>query len=340
MESIPKVAIIGCGLIGRKRSKALGGAALVYACDVNIEAARAVASNSRGCTAISDFRTALADDDIDAVIVSTSNWMLAPIGIAAADAGKQVLLEKPGALTAKQLRDVQKAAVASRVAVKVGYNLRFHPGIMKAKSLVEAKAIGQVSIIRGRYGHGARKNYDREWRADPTLSGGGELLDQGVHLIDLSSWFLGDLVKVEGHCSTYFWDMVVDDNAFVHVYTATGSMAWLHVSCTEWKNTFSFELQGSEGAISVDGLGGSYGTETVRLYKADSVDPGTDCIAWEYRGSDDSWERDTRAFLSAMQEKSETEEPLGSEIKTLEIVERIYELNHYPLSRSARSPSK
>ena len=93
-------------------------------------------------------------------------------------------------------------------------------------------------FIRARYGHGGRLGYDREWRANPELSGGGELIDQGVHLVDLAYWFLGEFTKIEGHAATYFWDMPVDDNAFISLRTASGQTAWLHVSCTEWKNFF------------------------------------------------------------------------------------------------------
>ncbi len=91
-----------------------------------------------------------------------------------------------------------------------------------------------------------------------------ELIDQGIHLIDLAGWFLGDFAKVEGHAQTYFWKMPVDDNAFLDLRTAKDQTAWLHVSCTEWKNLFSFEIYGRDAKLHIQGLGGSYGVE--RLY--------------------------------------------------------------------------
>ena len=111
------------------------------------------------------------------------------------------------------------------------------------------------------------KGYDREGRADPQLSGGGELIDQGVHLIDLAGWILGEFPVVEGHAATHFWDMKVDDNAFLSLRTATGQTAWLHASCTEWKNLFSLELYGRKAKIAIDGLGGSYGVERLSFFK-------------------------------------------------------------------------
>src|SRR5208337_2911945 len=95
---------------------------------------------------------------------------------------------------------------------------------------------------------------DKEWRADPEISGGGELIDQGVHLIDLSRWFLGDFEIVGGYTDTYFWNMPVDDNGFMALRTKENQMAWLQVSCTEWKNTFCFEIFGKYGKLQIDGL--------------------------------------------------------------------------------------
>ncbi|MEI9959695.1 MAG: hypothetical protein WDM76_00790 [Limisphaerales bacterium] len=87
------------------------------------------------------------------------------------------------------------------------------------------------------------------------------MIDQGIHLIDLAGWFLDDFAKIEGHATTYFWQMPVDDNAFLSLQTAQGQTAWLHVSCTEWKNLFSFEIYGRYTKLHIEGLGGSYGIE-------------------------------------------------------------------------------
>src|SRR5581483_19063 len=110
------------------------------------------------------------------------------------------------------------------------------PALQKAHELFAQGVLGEMMFVRGRYGHGGRIGYDQEWRANPAMSGGGELIDQGVHLIDLSRWFLGEFTHVEGAAHTYFWKMPVDDNAFLTLTTAASKTAFLHVSCTEWKN--------------------------------------------------------------------------------------------------------
>jgi predicted dehydrogenase len=124
------------------------------------------------------------------VIVSTLNATLASIAGAAISAGKHVLIEKPAGISAREIEELVDMAAKRMVAVRVGYNHRYHPSFQKAREIVDSGALGSVMYVRGRYGHGGRVGYDREWRADPKQSGGGELIDQGVHLIDLAGWFL------------------------------------------------------------------------------------------------------------------------------------------------------
>jgi predicted dehydrogenase len=140
----------------------------------------------------------VASPDIEIVIVATTHDMLAPIAAEAAGAGKHVLIEKPGARRASELDAVAEAARRTGALVRVGFNHRYHRAIQKARAIFDSGAIGPLLFIRGRYGHGGRPGYEREWRADAALSGGGELLDQGVHLIDLARWFLGDFTRVAG----------------------------------------------------------------------------------------------------------------------------------------------
>src|SRR5205085_4775978 len=138
---------------------------------------------------------------------------------------------------------------------------------------------------------------DKEWRADPALAGGGELLDQGVHLIDLARWFLGDVVEVRGLADTFFWQMAVEDNGFLALRTATGQVAWLHASCTEWKNLFCFEIFGRDGKLQVDGLGGSYGTERLTCYRMLPQMEPPETTIWEFPGEDRSWHEEFAHFV-------------------------------------------
>jgi predicted dehydrogenase len=329
------IAIIGCGLIGKKRAAALAkipAAQLRFACDIDRSRAAALAGAVPGCDPATDFHKVLADPGVDAVIVSTINSLLAPIALAAVQAGKHALVEKPGALRAAELRELHRASEAQNVRARIAYNHRFHPGLVKAHEIFESGVLGPLMFLRGRYGHGGRKGYNREWRADPKLSGGGELIDQGVHLIDLALWFLGDFTSVEGHAQTCFWDMPVDDNAFLNLRTAAGQTAWMHVSCTEWKNMFSLEVYGRDGKLSVDGLGGSYGTEKLTHYQMLPQMGPPETKTWEFPAADSSWATETTDFIDEIRMGRTPSSNLQDAIKTLEIVETIYKKSGFPTS--------
>src|SRR5262249_2080559 len=201
-----RAAIIGCGLIGRKRSQALSGCRLTVCCDTVADRAESLAKTVAGAIALTDWQAAVTRPDVDIVLVAATHNILAPISCAAAAAGKHVLIEKPAARCAGELDVVRAAASRTGVRIRVGFNHRYHRAFRKAREIFDSGALGGLMFVRGRYGHGGRPGYDKEWRAVPELSGGGELLDQGIHLIDLARWFLGDFEQVQGHIATCFWN--------------------------------------------------------------------------------------------------------------------------------------
>jgi predicted dehydrogenase len=319
-----RVAIVGCGLIGYKRARALGGCPLVAVADTQTARAQQLANQFPGCAAVSTWQEAVGRDDVDAVIVATTNDSLARVTLEAARRGKHVLVEKPAARSAAELRPVVEAARAAGVVVKVGFNHRFHPAFRRARALFDEGAVGPLLYVRGRYGHGGRLGYDREWRANPAIAGGGELLDQGVHLIDLARWFAGDFVEVSGHVATYFWDMPVEDNGFLALRTAYGQSAWLHASCTEWKNLFCFEIFGRDGKLQVDGLGGSYGVERLSHYRMLPQMGPPETTIWEYPGEDRSWHDEFAHFVQCVSTGRAPQGGLNDALAALEVVGEVY----------------
>jgi predicted dehydrogenase len=213
--------------------------------------------------------------------------------------------------------------------VRVGFNHRYHPALQKAHEIVSNGALGPLMFIRGRYGHGGRVGYDKEWRANPELSGGGELIDQGVHLIDLSGWFLGPFASIDGFAATYFWDMPVDDNAFMTLRTERGQCAFLHVSCSEWKNLFSFEIYGRDGKLALDGLGGSYGVERITWYRMLPEMGPPETTSWEYPRGDQSWSIEFAEFVEDIRQRREPNPGLAEAKAALEVVEAIYRRSGY-----------
>ena len=323
------VAIVGCGLIGQKRAKALGGARLVACADIAQDRADRLAATVTGCKAVTDWKLAVRDPAVSIVIISTLHDTLAEIAHGAVAAGKHVLIEKPAARRAAELVGLTEAAAANGSLVRVGFNHRYHRALQKAHDLVTSGALGPLMFLRARYGHGGRMGYDREWRSDPVKSGGGELIDQGPHLIDLARWFLGDFAEVDGFATTYFWDMPVDDNGFLLLKTAEKKVAFLHASCTEWKNTFSFEIYGRDGKLDINGLGGSYGTERLTYYKMLPEMGPPETTSWEYPMADNSWDVEFAEFLEDIRLKRRPSAGLRDAIEALAIIETIYRKSGY-----------
>ncbi len=318
------VAIVGCGLIGAKRAAFLGPEGRLLACaDLDLNRALEL-SAPNGALAVDDWRKVLELDGVDIVIVSTRHDALSDITRAAIAAGKHVLVEKPAARSVLEIEQVLAALKNAQVKVRVGFNHRYHRSVRKARELVDCGAIGELMFIRARYGHGGRPGYEKEWRADPSLSGGGELIDQGPHLIDLSRYFLGDFKRVSGFAHTFFWDMPVDDNAFLLLRTDTDQTAFLHASCTEWKNLFSMEIYGRLGKLDLSGLGGSYGVERITWYRMlDQMGP-PETTAWEYPMNDDSWAIEMREFYEDIKTGREPAASLHDAVACLSIIETIY----------------
>jgi predicted dehydrogenase len=318
-----RIAIIGCGLIGGKRAASARGHEIVAVSDTDPVRAEALAKLC-GADVYPDWRTMLGCE-LDAVMVCTTHDSLASIALEAVKAGLHVLIEKPAGCNAAEVRAIKDAAKETYRVVLVGFNHRFHPAMRKAKQLVDDGKIGPLMYIRGRYGHGGRLGMEKEWRCQPEISGGGELIDQAPHLIDLSRWFLGDLALDYGYAPTLFWDTPADDNCFVALKSPTGQMAWLHASWTEWKNMFSFEVYGRNGKLHIEGLGGSYGTERLTYYKMLPEMGPPETTIWEYPFPDTSWDLEFTDFAAAVSGgRPSTGGNISDAYEVLKIVDSVY----------------
>jgi predicted dehydrogenase len=160
--------------------------------------------------------------------------------------------------------EMYENSLKSKSIFKIGFNHRFHPSLWDVKKFLSYNTIGEIMYIKASYGHGGRPGMENEWRSSKDLCGGGELLDQGVHLIDLTNWFIGEFNSVYASISTKFWNINVEDNAFIYI-TKNNIDIHLHVSWTNWKNSFNYEIYGTKGYLKVNGLGGSYGKETLEI---------------------------------------------------------------------------
>jgi len=319
-----KIAIIGCGLIGQKRAKLLHNVDI--ACDLNLETAKKVSGLFCNCVTTNNVDD-VVESDVDVVFVSVANSSLSPIAEKLALKGKHVLLEKPGGITATELQKLKDINLSTNSLIRIGYNHRYHPACLKALELIKEPDFGDIMFVRGRYGHGGRLGYEKEWRANLAISGGGELIDQGVHLIDLASIFIGKFETIEGHIHTYYWNMNVDDNAFISLQNKNKNTAWLHVSCTEWKNTFSFEIYGKNAKLHWEGLGGSYGVERLTHYQMLKEMGPPKTVIYEYPMGDNSWKIEMDEFFKDIQLNRQPIPGINEGIETLKVVDTLYKQN-------------
>lgn len=336
MESAPtrptRVAVVGAGVIGTRRARYACQSAksqVVVVADISAERADAVARELE-CAATTDWAMAVRRSDIDAIVVSCSNDALYAVSRAALEAGKHVLTEKPLARTVAEAEALVSAARHRGVVLKTGFNHRYHPAMLEMRRRFDLGDFGPPLFARCRYGHGGRPHYEREWRGQGHISGGGELLDQGIHACDLFRWFLGDMVQATGFVTTAYWPMGVEDNGFGLFRSAGGAVASVHASWTQWKNIFSFELFGRDGYAIMEGLGGSYGTEhlTVGRRRPESGPPLEKLI--EIASQDASWGLEWEDFMSSIHEGRE---PLGSGRDGLEALRMVHGV--YEASRSS-----
>jgi predicted dehydrogenase len=295
------VGIVGCGLIGNKRAAALGGDELVGCMDVRAELAAQLAERHGGdaCGSLAE----LLSMQPDVVIVAVTHDELASLSVTALDAGAHVLVEKPAGISVADVDRIAAAAGAADRLVKVGFNHRFHPGIARAVTEARSGRFGDVMFVRGLYGHGGRIGYDREWRADPSVSGGGEMVDQGMHLLDLCHWTLGPLPLHSALLRTNYWDMPVEDNAALFLgerSSRDAPWAMLHASWSEWKNMFSLEIYCRTGKLQVTGLTGSYGPQKLRIYAMKPELGPPDLEEIDYPAEDPSWAAEWEHFRSVI----------------------------------------
>lgn len=318
-------AIIGYGKMGRIRHDAMtrhGGFDVVVACDTQIDPAATIPM-------VTD-PMAVYDYDPDVIVVATPNLMIPDLVCTALERGKHVFSEKPPGRNSQDVLRMRAAEDAANDRIlKFGFNHRVHDAIEQAKRLIDAGTLGELYFMRGVYGKAGGANYAANWRNDPSLSGGGILIDQGIHMLDLFLMFAGPFPQVQSFIERKFWTGVpVEDNAFALMKSHGGIVASLHSSATQWRHTFRLELYSRNGFLSVDGIlsnSGSYGTEvlSVALNRLDS--DGTPIPNPELQETrftnDESWDKEISEFYDAV--SGITPIRFGTSKQALEVMELV-----------------
>src|SRR3989338_4685433 len=318
--------IIGAGLIGAKRAAALHSLGEKVSAVADVDSGRAEELASKySASSFSDWKKITRDGKIGAVVVATTHDWLSPIAIDALDHGKHVLVEKPAGRNPAEVRAIINAQEKSGKQVAVGFNHRFHPAILEARKICQSGKFGKLLFMRARYGHGGRPGYEKEWRFDPKISGGGQLIDQVSHLIDLSRYFAGQEFSLSySLCRNYFWKAQAEDTAVLALESEAGASSLLSTSCVQWKNLFSFELFFERAQVNVDGLGKSYGVETLTVYRMKPELGPPEVEVKKFEGEDASFKDETSDFIARINGKPSESGTLEDALASISIVAAAY----------------
>tara|TARA_A100001234_G_scaffold217383_1_gene224703 strand:+ start:160 stop:1161 length:1002 start_codon:yes stop_codon:yes gene_type:complete len=327
-KKILNIGLIGCGVVGLRRIENLSNNFKLIGCaDIKVPKKKFI--NKKKLFITSNWKKLINLKNLDAVIIATTHQLHTQIILECIKIGIHVFVEKPGGISAIETNRIISFYKKKKnyLNVRVGFNHRYHPAFLKAKELINDKLIGKILYIRAVYGHGGRLNYEKEWRFRKKISGGGELIDKGSHLIDLARFFLGDLEIISSKLKNFFWKMKLEDNCFLNLENKNGSIAFLHASCTEWKNKFLFEIFGQFGKIEINGLGKSYGEERLIIYKMLKKMGKPFKKEFRFKKKDYSWKKELDEFYIDITKKKVSSPGLIDIYKNLKIINEIYNNN-------------
>lgn len=326
-----KAGIVGYGYMGKIRKAVMEeqpDLELFGICDTNLDLTEL---NPRYETF--KYYPDLVKSDVDMIFVCTQNVYSPEIVIYSLNHGKHVFCEKPPGRTVADIKNIIQAEKSNEgLKLMFGFNHRYHPGIREAKVLLDSGRLGKIMFLKGTYGKSGGKNYIQSWRNIREISGGGILLDQGIHMLDLFRLFCGDFEEIKGFLSKMFWDTDVEDNAFVVLRNKSGQVATLHSSATLWKHSFKLEIFLEGGYLIVTGLlskTGSYGRETLTIGKRQFEDesfalgnPREEVIYFDH---DLSWSMEVEKFSEhIIQDKKVDTSSSNDALKVMELVDKIY----------------
>ncbi|HHS94013.1 MAG TPA: Gfo/Idh/MocA family oxidoreductase [Rhodobacterales bacterium] len=275
----------------------------------------------------------LANPEIDAVHICAINALNEELTIAALQAGKHVFCEKPPAFDADGVERIRAVEAESGKVLMYGFNHRHHGAAVKMKEVVDSGEFGRVLWMRGRYGKSVDENYLNTWRADPELAGGGILLDQGIHMLDLFLHLGGEFDEVQAMVSHLYWNLPgIEDNVFVQLRNSqTGTCASLHSTMIQWRHLFALEVFMECGYMVLNGLktgSGTYGAEELVVARNRSIAPAA---TWEQESRevfevDESWDREAKAFAQRVARGQVSDGAGDSQgaLRVMRLIDRIY----------------
>ena len=326
-----KVGIAGYGVVGKRRRQFIHenpNMQTVAVCDQNFLKAGTMDDGIRFHCHYEE----LLDHDLDVLFVCMSNDMAAEVTIAGLEAGLHVFCEKPpGRTVAEVARVVECERGRPEQRLKYGFNHRYHDSVRDALTIVRSDELGRVVNLRGIYGKSQLVTFGQnsDWRTKRAIAGGGILLDQGIHMVDLLRLFGGEFEDIHSFISNDFWRHDVEDNAYALMRSASGVVAMLHSSATQWRHRFNLEITLERGMLILSGIlsgSKSYGAETLTVAWAANDDVGDPKEQTTRYNQDNSWRDEIAAFAEAILDDA----PIvnGSSLEALRTIEMVYRIYH------------
>ena len=323
-----RVGIAGYGVVGKRRRRFIDqhpALRCVALCDRTLSGQRRL---DDGVTCFTDYHR-LLEQDLDMLFVCMSNDMAAEVTIAGLEAGLHVFCEKPPGRNLEEIaRVIRCERRRPKQKLKYGFNHRYHDSVRDALALMETGELGRIINLRGVYGKSKIINFELDWRTQRSIAGGGILLDQGIHMVDLLRLFAGEFVEFHSFISNGFWNHDVEDNAYALMRTADGVVAMLHSSATQWRHRFNLEISLEHGTIVLAGIlsgSKSYGAETMTIARRSEHDEGDPKEQTTRYNADNSWRDEIFEFADAViHDKPILDGSSDDALKTVHTVFRIY----------------
>ncbi len=326
-----KAAIIGYGYMGEIRRRVIDehpDVELTLICET--EGARL--KNETKVKTTQSYSDVI-ESDAQLVFICTPNHLIPELAVECMKRGKHVFCEKP---PGRSLADIQKIKAQEEkspgVKLMFGFNHRYHPGVLKAKAMIDSGRFGRLLWLRGVYGKSGGKNYVKSWRNQKEIAGGGILLDQGIHMLDLFNFYAGGFTDVKAVVGNVYWPVEVEDNAFVILRNKEGQHASLHSSATLWKHKFAIEMGLENGYLRIEGLlskTGSYGRETLKIGRRQFEDEteavGNPSEEMIYFDRDLSWNIEVDKIVQSIVKNEPVKESNSADaLEVMQIIEKAY----------------
>ena len=327
-----RVGIAGYGVVGKTRHRSIESNTSYKVTAISESNQEARQSIAPGLEVYNDYQSLIANAEIDVIFISLPNQFAAEATCLSLQKGLHVFCEKPPARTHAELLEVEKKSLQFPASkLMYGFNHRFHLSVEKAKALIKSDSLGRIINMKGVYGKSQMISFNQtDWRTNREASGGGILLDQGIHMLDLMRYLSEeDFTQVFSFIDNAFWNFDVEDNAYVLMKSPSGLVAQLHSSATQWRHVFNLEITLERGSLILGGLltgSKSYGDETLTIITSDlSKDNGTPRESTSKYNEDVSWDNEIKYFANSLADNTSIERgSIHDAMETMKLIEVIY----------------